>query len=250
MKRVGKFFEFLLIKLTTVLTTEQKKALAAEQELALEGKELKACKKALEGGKSQQEWNDIWSERRPDKTFKLQDAISDSSSSSDGEDQDGSEEEISPTRMFLKGLKDGQAGPSRPQEPKSLPLPESKESKKRKREDAKAKAAAEKTAKQKAVVAKWEQRVDEATQVGDNDKNSKVKKMLSLVSKGVADLKKACKTAEEAFWGSTELAALTSVRDELEDLSVQSELGDVKTKLIEAAKALKAAKALMDQQAC
>lgn len=46
-KKIGKkFFEFLLVKIRTELTVEQKK-IAAEQELALKGPELRACQKAL-----------------------------------------------------------------------------------------------------------------------------------------------------------------------------------------------------------
>ena len=72
------FFEFPLLKIRTELTVEQKKRIAAEQELALKG----PCQKALAAARTEKEWEDLWSERRPDKHFQLQDALSKSSSSS------------------------------------------------------------------------------------------------------------------------------------------------------------------------
>lgn len=90
-------------------------------------------------------------------------------------------------------------------------------------------------------------KLEEATQVGDKDKTAKVKKMLTLVSKVVADFKKACKKAPTVDWGATELANLIAVRDQLEDLAVETDLVDIKDKLVEAAKVLKTAKALLEK---
>ena len=81
--------------------------------------------------------------------------------------------------------------------------------------------------------------------MGENEKDSKVKKMLALVSKGVADLKKACKKAKDASWGADVLQALIKSRDSLEDLATDGELGGIKNHLLEAASALKAFKKLL-----
>lgn len=254
-KKTGKFFEFLLVKVKSSLTTEQRKALAAEQELAITGQELKACKKALGAPRSKKEWEDLWSERRPERHFKLEDALSKSSSqSSDDSQEDQSSEEVDPAKLFLKGLQEGPSS-SRPKDrtatPATLPREPTKEEKKalEKLEKAKAKAKAkqEKETKKNENAQKWEKKLEEATQVGDKDKQSKVKKMLALASKGVADLKKACKKAPTLDWGATELANLTAVRDQLEDLAVDAELAEVKDKLVEAAKVLKKARTLMEQ---
>ena len=71
-KRVGKkFYEFLLIKIRTELTLEQKKRIAVEQELALQGEELKACKKALAAARTKEEWEDLWLEKSQRKTSRL-----------------------------------------------------------------------------------------------------------------------------------------------------------------------------------
>eukprot|EP00435_Cladocopium_sp_Y103_P070671 s225_g35.t1 len=69
--------------------------------------------------------------------------------------------------------------------------------------------------------------------------------MLTLVSKAVADLKKACKKAKDATWGAHELQALTKSRDDLEDLATDGELEGIKSKLLEAAAALKNFKKLL-----
>ena len=92
---------------------------------------------------------------------------------------------------------------------------------------------------------KWHTKLEEATQVGENEKDSKVKKMLALVSKGVADLKKACKKAKDASWGADVLQALIKSRDSLEDLATDGELEGIKNHLLEAASALKAFKKLL-----
>ena len=96
---------------------------------------------------------------------------------------------------------------------------------------------------------KWNQKIEQATQVGEDEKENKVKKMMSLVSKEVADLKKACKKAQESSWGVSELQTLSKCRDDLEDLSCDCELQGVKEKLLEAASALKASRKLMQRQA-
>ena len=62
-----KFYEFLLIKKKTALSTEQNQRIATEQSIALKGAELMACKKALQAPRSKQEWEDLWSERKPKK---------------------------------------------------------------------------------------------------------------------------------------------------------------------------------------
>ena len=118
-----------------------------------------------------------------------------------------------------------------------------------KEEDSRAckKAQAEKTkiAKKKEADKKWHTKLEEATQVGENEKDSKVKKMLALVSKGVADLKKACKKAKDASSGADVLQALIKSRDSLEDLATDGELEGIKNHLLEAASALKAFKKLL-----
>lgn len=86
---------------------------------------------------------------------------------------------------------------------------------------------------------------EEATQVAEDDKDSKVKKMLCLVSKAVAEMKKACKKASDKSWGAAELQNLCRCRDELEDFSVDCELQGIKEKLIDAAASLKASKEAM-----
>ena len=92
-KRIGKkIFGFLLVKTRTELTVGQKKRIAAEQELALKGAELRACQKALAAARTDKEWEDLWSERRPDKSLQLKDALSKSSSSSDEEEESSQEE--------------------------------------------------------------------------------------------------------------------------------------------------------------
>ena len=71
-KKVGKkFYEFLLVKIRTELTLEQKKRIAAEQEIALQGEELKACKKALAAARTKQEWDDLWLEKSHRKASRL-----------------------------------------------------------------------------------------------------------------------------------------------------------------------------------
>lgn len=254
-KKTGNFFEFLLVKVKSSLTTEQQKALAAEQELALSGQELKACKKALEGPKSEKDWCDIWSERRPDKHLQIEDALSESSRDScDHSQGDDSSDQLDPATLFLKGLKEGPSS-SKPVLDQQVPTVSGTEKTKKEKQElqklekakARAKAKEDKAAKQNALANKWEKTVEEATQVGDRDKQSKVKKMLTLVSKGVAELKKACKKATTFDWGAPELANLTAVRDQLEDLAVDADLVEVQEKLLEAAAALKLAKTKIEQ---
>ena len=102
-----------------------------------------------------------------------------------------------------------------------------------------------KIAKKKEADKKWHTKLEEATQVDENEKDSKVKKMLALVSKGVADLKKVCKKAKDASWGADVLQALIKSRDSLEDLATDGELEGIKNHLLEAASALKAFKKLL-----
>ena len=100
--------------------------------------------------------------------------------------------------------------------------------------------------KNEAAQAQWQNKIEEATQVAEDDKNKKVKKMLGLVSKAVADMKKARKKASDKSWGASELK---NRRDELEDLFVDCELQGIKEKLLEAAASLKAAKETMSSLA-
>ena len=66
--------------------------------------------------------------------------------------------------------------------------------------------------------------MEEVTQVAENEKDGKVKKILALINKGVADLKKACKKAKDANWGAIILQILLKYRDTLEDLVINGEL--------------------------
>ena len=193
---------------------------------------------------SSKDWEDLWSERRPDKNLQLKDALSKSSSSSD-EEEESSQEEGNHAAAFLKGLKKGQGQPAKREEKekkekkdKKDPEAEQKPSKACK----KAQAEKDKLARKKEADAKWNKKIEEATQVGETEKDSKVKKMLSMVSKAVADVKKACKKATDTTWGATELKDLSKSRDDLEELSTDTDLKDVKDKLLEAAAALKASK--------
>ena len=83
---------------------EQKKRLAAEQEMA-----LKACKKALAAGRTEKEWEALWSERRPEKSFQLEDALSESSSDTSPGEEVATEEEADAALTFLRGLRKGQS---------------------------------------------------------------------------------------------------------------------------------------------
>ena len=109
-RKVGrKFFGFLLVKQQTTLSLEQKKRLAAEQEMALKGPELLACKKALAAGRTEKEWEALWSERRPEKSFQLEDALSESSSDTSPGEEVATEEEADAALTFLRGLRKGQS---------------------------------------------------------------------------------------------------------------------------------------------
>ena len=59
--------------------------------------------------------------------------------------------------------------------------------------------------------------------MGENEKESKVTKMVAMVNKAVVDLKKACKKAKDGSWGGDVLQALMKSRDELEDLATDGE---------------------------
>lgn len=102
-----KFYEFLLTKKKTALPTEQKHRIATEQSIALKGAELVACKKALQAPRSQQEWEDLWSGRRPKNGFQVEDALSKESSSASEAEEEASSDELNPALQFLKGLKEG-----------------------------------------------------------------------------------------------------------------------------------------------
>ena len=102
-----KFYEFLLIKKKTALSTEQKHRIATEQSIALKGAELVACKKALQAPRTQQEWEDLWSGRRPKNGFQVEDALSEESSSASEAEEEASSDEQNPALQFLKGLKEG-----------------------------------------------------------------------------------------------------------------------------------------------
>ncbi|CAL1171125.1 unnamed protein product [Cladocopium goreaui] len=240
-KKVGKkFYEFLLVKIRTELTLEQKKRIA----------ELKACKKALAAARTKQEWDDLWLEKKPQKGFQVEDALSEPSETSSEHEDESSAEQHNPAASFLQGLKKGQAMVSQKKEKRNDDKQKHLvKEEKVKEEDSRAckKAQAEKTkiAKKKEADKKWHTKLEEATQVGENEKDSKVKKMLALVSKGVADLKKACKKAKDASWGADVLQALIKSRDSLEDLATDGELEGIKNHLLEAASALKAFKKLL-----
>ena len=69
--------------------------------------------------------------------------------------------------------------------------------------------------------------------------------MLSLIAQTLSDLKKACKKATDTTWGKDEMAQLTTMREELEDLQVDSDFENLKKKLVEAAQVLRKAKKLL-----
>ncbi|CAK9070467.1 unnamed protein product [Durusdinium trenchii] len=252
-RKVGrKFFEFLLVKQQTTLSLEQKKRLAAEQEMALKGPELLACKKALAAGRTEKEWEALWSERRPEKSFQLEDALSESSSDTSPGEEVATDEEADAALTFLRGLRKGQSeaetnkDKKKTKEEKKAEQESKKQQLKAAKEEKQKKLEAEKLAKQKAAAEKWSKKLEEATQVGEDEKETKVKKMLSIVSKEVADLKKACKKASSSDWGKHELANLSKCRDELEDLQMDC-LESVKEKLLQSAAALKASQKLIEK---
>ena len=85
-----------------------------------------------------------------------------------------------------------------------------------------------KEAKAKEAEEKWQKKLEEATQVAENERDSKVNKMLQMVSKAVADLKKACKKANDPSLGKEELVNLEQLRSQLEEMQVETDLQDVK----------------------
>jgi hypothetical protein len=229
------------VKFRTELTVEQKKRIVAEQVLALKGPELRACQKALAAARTDKEWEDLWSERRPDKSLQLKDALSKSSSSSDEEEEESSQQEGNLAAAFLKGLKKGQGQPAKREEKEKIKEDKKdlEAEKKPSKACKKAQAEKDKLAMPKEADAKWNKKLEEATQVGESEKDSKVKKMLSMVPKAAADMKKACKKATDTTWGATELTELAKSRDDLEEFSTETDLNGVKDKLLEAAAALK-----------
>lgn len=82
--------------------------------------------------------------------------------------------------------------------------------------------------------------------MAEEEKDSKLRKMLQMVSKTVAGLKRACNEATESNRRKKELSNLQQMRNKLEDMQVDTELQDVKVTLVESgARYLKAAKALL-----
>ena len=120
-KEQKKWYEFLLIKKSTALTLKQRQLIVAEQSIALKGAELKACKKALQAPRTEEEWQALWAGKKAEKGFEVKDALSEeSSTSSDPEESQSSPEEVNPAVKFLKGLKEGrsQASKTKPAEDK------------------------------------------------------------------------------------------------------------------------------------
>ena len=243
-KKVGKkFYEFLLIKQQTKLTLDQRKQIAAETVQALKGPELLACKKALETPRTEEEWKDLWSGKGPDKTSQLKDAMSDTDSASSPSEAGTDQDEKNPAKNFLLRLKEG-SQKSEGLPGKTLSKKEKQELEKQAKEQNREEQKKLKEAKAKEAEDKWHKKLEEATQVAENEKDSKVSKMLQMVSKTVADLKKACKKAPEVSWGQEELRNLEQLRSQLEDMQLDTDLQDVKNTLVDCAKWLKAAKAL------
>ena len=252
-KKVGKkFFEFLLIKQQTKLTVDQRKQIAAETTQALKGPELLACKKALETPRTDEEWKDLWSGKKPDKTFQLKDAMSETESNSSPSEAGSDQDEKDPANFFLLSLKEGpeQTASTTPgSQPKKSELKkEKKDLEKQAKEQKKEEQKKLKEAKAKEAEDKWQKKLEEATQVAENERDSKVNKMLQMVSKAVADLKKACKKANDPSLGKEELVNLEQLRSQLEEMQVETDLQDVKKTLVESAKWLKAAKALLQNK--
>ena len=245
-KKVGKtFYEFLLIKQQTKLSLDQRKQISAETVQALKGPELMACKQALEAPRTQDEWKDLWSGKRPDKTFQLQDCISNTESHFSPSEDGSGPDDSNPAHVFLKSLKEGpEKSPQGGQAEKTLTKQEQKQAKEQKKEEQKK----IKEAKAKEADEKWQRKLEEATQVAEDKREFKVKKMLQMVSKTVADLKKACNKAADADWGKEELDKLQLLRSQLEDMQVDTHLPNVKRILVQCAQHLKAAKALLQSK--
>ena len=75
----------------------------------------------------------------------------------------------------------------------------------------------------------------------ENQGETKIRKMLGLITKMVTDFKKACKKANEPTH-EAELNELQECRAQLEDLVLEDDLEQIRVALTRAASALKAAK--------
>ena len=84
--------------------------------------------------------------------------------------------------------------------------------------------------------------------MAEDEREFNVRKMLQMVSKTVADLKKACNKAADANLGKEELDKLQLLRSQLEDMQVDTDLPNVKSILVQCAQYLKAAKALLQSK--
>ena len=243
-RKVGqkkRFFEFLLVKQTTSLSWEQKQRIAAEMKCALEGKELQACKKALKAPTTKQDWEDWWDNKKTSSAFQLADAFSSDSDLCEGsEDQESSNEHDNPAMSFLQGLQKSHV--SKNSKEKAVDLAKKKkEEKQAQRDKAKREKEALKDAKKQKAEDTWNQKLEEATQVEENQGETKIRKMLGLITKMVTDFKKACKKANEPTH-EAELNELQECRAQLEDLVLEDDLEQIRVALTRAASALKAAK--------
>ena len=169
-KKVGKtFYEFLLIKQQTKLSLDQRKQISAETVQALKGPELMACKQALEAPRTQDEWKDLWSGKRPDK---LQDCISNTESHFSPSEDGSGPDDSNPAHVFLKSLKEGpEKSPQGGQAEKTLTKQEQKQAKEQKKEEQKK----IKEAKAKEADEKWQRKLEEATQVAEDEREFKAK---------------------------------------------------------------------------
>ena len=131
-KKVGKtFYEFLLIKQQTKLLDQRKQI---SETVQAQGPELLQ----ESSGSSKDEWKDLWSGKRPDKTFQLDGICNTETHSSPSED--GRPDDSTPAHVFLKSLKEGTEKSSRPQggqAEKTLTKQEQKQAKEQKKQEQK-----------------------------------------------------------------------------------------------------------------
>ena len=240
-RKVRKFYEFLLMKDSSTLTKTQKQIIASEMEAALSGKELKACKKALKSPMEEEDWENFWNNKKPPQSFQLTDALSESDSGLE-ESQSAGEEPADPVCAFLKSLK-SRSPPKK--ETKKEPRRDSKAAKAIKEEPEKGGKKNDAKKRKEEEEQKWHQKLEEMTTVEPNKMESKVPKMLSMCTKLISDFSKACKKASDSTWGSQEIKNLKSSRDELEDLLGETDLEKMKEGLCRAAKSMKAARTLL-----